>query len=69
MKLEPVTKLDQKNILMSKKLMITSFRQIVTSLSFSQFIANLERSGSHIPEAWSVMLILLLIITFYLTKN
>ena len=43
MKLRPVTKLDKrnKNKIASKKLMLTSCRKIVTSLSFSRFLANL----------------------------
>ena len=51
MKLGPVTKLDKKNKATSKKLTMMSCRQIVTSLSFSQFLANLEQSGSRIPDA------------------
>ena len=44
MKLGPVTKLDKRNMKTSKKLTIMSCRQIVTSLSFFRFIANLEQS-------------------------
>ena len=44
-------------------------RKIVTSLSFSQFMANLEQSGSRIPDVESAKLMFLLIVTFYLTKT
>ena len=47
-KLGQVTKLDKRNKTAAKKLMITSCWQIVTS--FSQFMANLEQSGSQIPD-------------------
>ena len=43
MKLEPVTKLDKEKKTTSKKLEMTSDRQIVTSLSFFRFMANLEQ--------------------------
>ena len=46
-----------------------SCRKIVTSLSFFQFMANLEQSGSQIPDAESAKLMFSLIITFYLTKT
>ena len=35
---------------------MTSCREIVTSLRFFQFTANLEQSGSQIPDAYSVKL-------------
>ena len=41
-----------------------SFQQIVTSLSFFQFIANLKQSGSQILEAWSAKLALTLTVAF-----
>ena len=72
MKLAPVhqqrnltreTKQRQKNLTM------TSPQQIVTSLSFFQFMANLEPSGSRIPEAESVKLTFSLKVTFNLTKT
>ena len=47
---------------------MTSRRQIVTSLSFIQFMANLQPPGGRIPNSWSVKLIFSLIVTFYLTK-
>ena len=52
MKLGPVTKLDKRNKT-SKKLMLTSCRKIVTSLSFSGFLANLEQSGGRTPDTKS----------------
>ena len=42
----PVTKNDKENTSTSKKLMIASSRQVVSSLSFFQFRVNLEQSGS-----------------------
>ena len=48
---------------------MTACQKIVTSLLFFQFAANLEQSGSRIPDAQSVNFILSLIVTFYLTKN
>ena len=52
-----------------KNLTMTSHQQIVTSLSFFQFMANLEPSGSRIPEAESVKLTFSLKVTFNLTKT
>ena len=46
-----------------------SCQQIVTSLSFTRFIANLERCRSRIQDEWSVIFIFSLISTFYLTKT
>ena len=51
MRLEPVTKVDKRNKKPLKNLMITSFQKILTSLSFSKFMVNLEQSGSEIPDA------------------
>ena len=46
MKLGPVTKLDEKNTATpKKKLIMTSCPQLVTSLPFLQFMANLQPSG------------------------
>ena len=42
MKLGPITELDKRNEVTSKKLTMTSFSQIVISLLFFRFIANLE---------------------------
>ena len=48
---------------------MTSCQQIVTSLLFFGFMANLELSGSRIPDAESVKLTFSLKITFYPTKT
>ena len=40
----------------------------MTSLSFFQFMANLEYSGSKNPHVWSVKLTFSLTVFFYLTK-
>ena len=69
MKLGPVPKLDKRSKTTSKSLTITSFQKTVTSLPFFQFTANLEQSGSRIPDAYSVKLIFSSIVTFYLTKT
>ena len=68
MKLGPVTKLDKRSQTTSKKMM-TSCRQIVTSLSFFRLIANLEQSRSRIPDELSVKLTFSLTVTFFLTKT
>ena len=46
---------------------MTPCRQIVTSLPFFRFMANLQPSRRRIPEAWFIKLTFLLIVTFYLT--
>ena len=56
-KLGSVTKIDRRNKKMSKKLMLTSCQQIVTSLLFFWFIADLEQSGSWTPDEQSIKLI------------
>ena len=48
---------------------MTSYRQIVTTLLFFQFLADLEQFGNRIPDAQSVKLTFLLTVTFYLTNN
>ena len=48
---------------------MTSCSIIVTSLSFFRFLTNLELFGSRIPDAQSIKLTFLLIVTFYLTKT
>ena len=48
MKLGPIAKLDERKKNTSKKL--TSYQKIVTSLSFFQFMVNLEQSRSWIPD-------------------
>ena len=70
MKFGPVTKLDKRNKNISKKrLTMTPYRKTVTSLSFFQFMANLDQSGSRIPDAEPVEVIFSLTVTFYLTKT
>ena len=53
MKIGLVTKLDKKRQ-RQKNLAMTSCRQTVKSLSFLRFMANLEQSGSRIPDAWFI---------------
>ena len=48
---------------------MTSCWQIVTPLSFFQFMANLEQSGNQILNAWSIELTFSLSAAFYLTKT
>ena len=50
MKLGPVPKLEKRTKQRQKNLTLTSCREIVTSLSFSRFLANLEQSGDRIPD-------------------
>ena len=69
MKLGPVTKFDKKIRRHQKKLMMMSCQQIVISLIFFQFMANLEQFGSQITEAWSLKLIFSLTLTLYLKKS
>ena len=69
MKLGPVTKLDKSNKRTSEKLMMALCRQIAASLLFFQFMANLEQTGSRIPDAYSAKLTFSLTVTFYLTKT
>ena len=69
MELGPVTKLDKRNTATLKNRTMTSGRQIVTSLSFFGYMANLEQSGSRIPDTRSVRLTFSLTVTFYLTKT
>ena len=68
MKLGPVYKIDKRNKTTSKRLMMTSCRKIVTSLSFIGFLANLEQSGGQIPDTESAKSIFSFIVTFCLTK-
>ena len=69
MKLGPVTKLEKRNKTMSKNLTVRSCWQMVTSLSFFQFMANMEQSRSWIQDAQSVKLTFSLTVIFYLTKT
>ena len=50
MKLGPVLKLDNKNKTTSKKFDDDVMLEIVTSLTFFQFMAKLEQPGSRIPD-------------------
>ena len=68
-KLGPLTKLHKRNKATSKELTMTPCRKIVMSLSFFQFISNLEKSGSLIPDPQSVKPMFSLIVTFNLTKT
>ena len=52
-----------------KSVTMMSCWKIVTSLSFFQFMAILEKSGSQIPDAESAKLMFSLIVTFYLIKT
>ena len=69
MKLEPVTKLDKRNKKPSKNLTTTSCLQIVTSLSFFRFMANLEQSESRRPDAWSVKLTFSKILSYIILQK
>ena len=51
MKLGTATTLNKRNKTTPKNFMITSFRQIVTSLKPFHFMADFEQSGSWIPNA------------------
>ena len=68
MKHGQVNKIDKRNKKKHKKMMMTSFQGLVTSLTFFQFTANLEQSGSRIPEAYSIKLLFSSTVTFYLKK-
>ena len=48
---------------------MTSFREIVTSLSFSGFLVNLEQSGGRIPETESAEVVFSVTVTFRLIKT
>ena len=65
MKLGPVTKLDKRN----KTTTITSCQLIVLSLSFFQFMVNLEVSGSRVSDVYSVKLTFPSKVNFYVTKT
>ena len=68
MKLGQEPKLDKRNKKTSKKLTMMSCQQVMMSLSFFQFMANLQQSRSRIPDAQPVKFTYSSIITFYLTK-
>ena len=69
MKLGPVTKLDKRNMITLKNSTMMSSQQTVTSLSFFNFMARFQPSGSRIPDASSIKLTFSLIITFYFKKT
>ena len=69
MKLRTAAKLDKKTRQRQKSLTMTSCRQIVTSLSFFQFMTNSKQSVGGNQDVWSVKLIFSLTVTFYLTKT
>ena len=68
-KLASVTKLDKRKETKSEKFDDDFMSEIVTSLSFFQLTANLEKSGGRILDAYPVKLIFSLIVTFYLSKT
>ena len=51
MKLGPVTEIENRNKANSRKIDDDVMLEIVTSLPFFQFTANLEQSGIRIPDA------------------
>ena len=67
MKRGPVTRLDKKNKKYVKKLTLTSCQKIVMSLSFFEFLDNLEQTGGRRPDTESTKIIFLVIVTFCLT--
>ena len=46
-----------------------SCQQIVASLFLFQFTANLQPSGSRLPDVWCKKLTFSLIVTFYIIKT
>ena len=69
MKLGPEAKLDKRKKQCQTNLMLTSCRNIVTSLSFFRFLANLEPSRGLIPDTESAKGMFSVIGTFCLTKT
>ena len=70
MKRRPVTNIENRNTRQRQKnLTMTPHQQIVASLSFFQFMSDLEQSGSQIPDAWFLKLTFSLRVTFCLTKT
>ena len=69
MKLGPVPKLDKRNRTTQKKLTMMSCRNIVTSLPFFRFFANLEQSGGQIPDTESAKAMFLVMVIFCLTET
>ena len=56
MKLGPTTKLDNRNTTTLKKIDDDVMSQNCGIIAIFQFMAMLEKSGSRIPEEWSVKL-------------
>ena len=48
---------------------MTSCRRIVTSLSFSKLLSNLEQSRGRIPDTESAKVMFSVILIFFLTKT
>ena len=63
-----VTKRDKRNTTTSNKIKMMLCRHIVTSLSFLQFMVNLQPSGSQILDAWTKKIIFSSTIFFYFKK-
>ena len=69
MKLGPVAKLDERNKTTSKKVILTSCRKIVMSLTFFGFLANLEQSGGQITDTEFAKVMFSVIVAYCLAKN
>ena len=69
MKLGSVTKLEKRKDTRSKKIDNDFMPEIVTSLSIFQFMANMQQSGSRVPDAYPVKRIFSLIVIFYIPKT
>ena len=69
MKLGPVTKLDKRNKITSKKFDDEVMSANCDVIVIFVFLTNLEQSGGRIPDAESVNFSFSLIVTFYPTKT
>ena len=69
MKLGPVTKLYKRNKTTLTNITLTSCWEIVTSLSFSGILANLEQSRERIPDTNSAKVMFSVTVTFCRTKT
>ena len=69
MKLGSVTKLEKRKDTRSKKIDDDFMPEIVTSLSIFQFMANMQQSGSRVPDAYPVKRVFSLIVIFYIPKT
>ena len=54
---------------LQKNFTMLSCREIVTSLQLFRFMANLEQSGNRIPDAYSAIQMISLIVTFFVTET